>query len=97
MYFKHRHTHPRLVDFIVLPITNKENERHWTIILDKKREEQDYAGQEEFRSGIIKQCFCSFVTKVGMQALIVKFKDKKAPVNKYHSIIYFLLCTKQQK
>lgn len=64
--FLNTHTQPDLLDFTVVSITSVRKEKHCAIIWGKKRSEQECKGQEEFRAVAIKQCFCSFATKAGL-------------------------------
>lgn len=75
LIFKHT---LRLVAFTVLPITNIKNEKHWTIIQSRKREEQAYGGQEDFRSAVSKQCFYSPVTKAGTDCRVQRQDSRES-------------------
>lgn len=88
LVFKHT---LRLVAFTVLPITNRKNEKHWTIIQRKKREEQDYGGQEDFRSAVSKQCFYS-VTKAGIDCRVQRQESRESTCQQVplHYIFYTL-------
>lgn len=84
-----KHTQPDVLDLTVVSFTKVKKEKHWTIFWAKRRSEQEWRGQGEFKSVAIKQCFVLLPQK---QALTVEFRDKKAgkaPANKHHSIILF--------
>lgn len=60
-----KHTQPDVWDLTVVSFTKVKKLKHWTILWAKRRSEQEWRGQGEFKSVAIKQCFCSSATEAG--------------------------------